>query len=150
MNITEKAIVVSGLVFLYIGVALSFGSCLNRKHKTVEPDYVSDTVDIYLLNDENNDVIPEGDYTSTINIPEGVTCIILHGIRKIKINKSNNYRDDIDFPDSADPKTMIYENTTENSGLIMYDSNEETVEQYLRRFGIEKGFPWLGDGDNGD
>ena len=127
-----------GLMFyILIGVILVFND--SRKHKTVEPDYVSDI-----------NVIPEGDYTSTINIPEGVTCIILYGIRKIKINKSNDYSDDIDFPDSEDQKMMIYENTTENSGLLIHEGSTETVEQYLRRLGIEKGLMWFGDGDNGN
>jgi hypothetical protein len=79
MNITEKAIVVSGLVFLYIGVAIAFGSCLNRKHKTVEPDYVSDSTGIKLLQNQRVKQIILDDGTMII-VPDGVTYIELQSI----------------------------------------------------------------------
>jgi hypothetical protein len=124
MNITEKAIVVSGLVFLYIGVALTFGSCFNRKHKTVEPDYVSDSISIKLLKGQKVEEIVLDD-GSVIVIPDGVTYI---EIMPKGTEVSADY--DIDFPDN-----------------VAYDSDKETVEQYLRRFGIERGLPWIGDGN---
>jgi hypothetical protein len=93
------------MIFLFIiyvasGIAFGISIGLQQRQKTVKPDYVSDSLYIELLDPQRVEEIVFDD-GSTITVPEGVTRIIIQGVKKINESKDDN-------PFTLENKDIVY------------------------------------------